>query len=284
MYHLSLSTCRSRSILHPRSSPNRTNTRCLSNIRKLCIFYRLETELCHVSPWDTSSLTINHINHTSRLIHRQSTRPYNAIFQPTLLHSLLLIILIIKNLLHDGHHENFECKWCLIFGISGSDTGNDCHAFDSFGFHCGYDVVCSVCKHGVSDIRSFPTQSNNNSINIILKHLGHIGSVGNIPTKYSQVIIDKWLIGIRSTRSLGYQNISRVTCQSDDGITIFECLVDTFLSGQSGCSEDGDVGVESCRAHRRWRFVGDKGRCAADEKGGCDGGELHGDSCCNCVI
>mmetsp|Transcript_32427 Transcript_32427/g.48359 ORF Transcript_32427/g.48359 Transcript_32427/m.48359 type:complete len:232 (-) Transcript_32427:189-884(-) len=231
MNHLSLSTCRSRSIFHPRSSPNRTNTRCLSNIRKLRILHRLQAKLCHIRPRNTSSLTINHINHTSRSIHRQTTWPHNTILQSTLLHSLFLIILIIENLLHDGHHENFECKWCLIFGVSGSDTGDYCHAFDSFGFHCGYDIICSVGEHAVSDIRSFSTKRNNNSINIILKNLGHIRSVGNIPTNHSQLVIHNWLIGIRPSRSLGHHYVGRVASQSKDGITILECLVDAFLSG-----------------------------------------------------
>lgn len=126
-------------------------------------------------------------------------------------------------------------------------------------------------------IRCLSTQSNNNSINIILKHLGHIRSVGNIATNHSQLIIRKWFVGIRSSRSLGYQHIGRVACQSDDSVTVLEGLKDTFLSGEARSSKDGNVGVECCRRAHRRRFVGsDKGRCAAGKKGCCDGGELHG--------
>ena len=60
---------------------------------------------------------------------------------------------------------SFSLSLCFI-------TYSNYHqALAPFIFHCGNDFVRPIGQHGVSNIRSFTSQPNNNSVNIIFKYL-----------------------------------------------------------------------------------------------------------------
>mmetsp|Transcript_276 Transcript_276/g.582 ORF Transcript_276/g.582 Transcript_276/m.582 type:complete len:264 (-) Transcript_276:133-924(-) len=238
-----LSSRSSRSIFHPRSPPHRTNTRRLPHIRKVGILHRLQTKLRHVRPRNTSRLPFDHINNPRGRLHRQSPRSNDAVLQPAGFHSRLLVVLIRKDLFHDRHHEHFEGERCLVFGVAGTNTGDDGHSFHVVLFHGSHDVFRAVGEHGVADIGGFAAECNDDSVNIVFEHFCHIRRVRHITSNHCQVGVRKRLIGICSTGSLGDNNFRWVSGQADDLVSLFETLVDAFLCGEAGCSEDGDCCV-----------------------------------------
>mmetsp|Transcript_10752 Transcript_10752/g.19856 ORF Transcript_10752/g.19856 Transcript_10752/m.19856 type:complete len:264 (+) Transcript_10752:756-1547(+) len=235
-----LSSRSTRSIFRPRSPSHRANTRRLPHIRKIRILHRLQTKLRNVRPRNASGLPINHINNPRGRLHRQSPRSNNAILQSACFHGRLLVILISKDLFHDRHHEHFEGKGCLVFGVARTNTGHNGYAFDVVFFHGGHDVVRAVGEHRVADIGGFSAECDDDSVDIVFEHFGHIRSIRYISANHSQVGVRKRLLGICSTGSLGGYDIRWISGQADDLVALFETLVDAFLCSEARCSEDGD--------------------------------------------
>ena len=66
--NLHLASSSLRSIFRPRSSSNRTNARCFSNIRKIFNTNSIKTKLCDIGTGDRSSFAVDYVNDASGCI------------------------------------------------------------------------------------------------------------------------------------------------------------------------------------------------------------------------
>mmetsp|Transcript_28156 Transcript_28156/g.41138 ORF Transcript_28156/g.41138 Transcript_28156/m.41138 type:complete len:228 (+) Transcript_28156:136-819(+) len=166
-----------RTILHPRSSTDRTDAGCLSNVWEIINTNCINTKCSNISTADRSSLTFNNIDNSSWCVNSETTRPYNAVIKTGGHYCCLLIILVIKNLLHRSGHQNLEKEWCLVLGITCTNGCYNCKSLHSFFLHGVNDKLCSISKHGVTYISCLSSKGDDNSINAILKHLCNIGRI-----------------------------------------------------------------------------------------------------------
>mmetsp|Transcript_3829 Transcript_3829/g.5760 ORF Transcript_3829/g.5760 Transcript_3829/m.5760 type:complete len:237 (-) Transcript_3829:218-928(-) len=231
---LHLSTGSSRTVLDPTGTSNTGDAGSLANVFKIFLSYGTQAKSGNICSRNGPSLTINHIDNSGGRLNSQSTWPNNAVFQSAAHDHSLLVILIIENRFHGGSHQNLEEERGLILGISSSDRGDDSQALQSTLLHLIHDNLGSIGKHGVSNILGLSSESDDDTVyRTSLKHLGHIGGIGDVSLDHREVVICQAFPGLGPSRPGWDYELVGVSGQSNDAISVLKSLVYALGRGES---------------------------------------------------